>query len=273
MDKSYVGNDIIIETTNITRRFGDLVAVDNVTLAVTEGEIFGLVGPNGAGKSTMIKMLTTILPPSSGSASVAGYDVVKKSVYVRSLVGYVPQLISADGNITGYENLLIFAKLYGIPRAERDKRIHDSIDFMGLTDAADTVVKKYSGGMMRRLEIAQSMLHRPKVLFLDEPTIGLDPSARHAVWDHVNQLRNDFGATIFLTTHLMDEADYLCNRVGIMHHGKLVTVGTPSDLKLSVGKEGADLDDVFMYYAGDTMETGGSYREISRTRRTSRRLG
>ena len=266
-------DNAIIETQDLTKRFGDLTAVDKLAITVQAGEIFGLLGPNGAGKSTVIKMLTTLLPPTSGSAYVAGLDVTRKSAAVRGLIGYVPQLISADSMLSGYENLLIFAKLYSIPKAKREKLVRGALEFMGLTDAANNIVRKYSGGMIRRLEIAQSMLHRPRILFLDEPTIGLDPSARHVVWDHVTRLRRENGTTIFMTTHLMDEADAVCNRIAIMHRGKVVALGSPAALKASIGREGATLDDVFIHYAGDSMESGGSYRETSRIRRISRRMG
>ena len=191
----------ILTTEHLTCRFKELTAVDDLTISVNQGEIFGLLGPNGAGKSTVIKMITTLLPPTSGCASVGGFDVVHNASNVRRLIGYVPQILSADGTLTGRENLMIFAKLYDIPKSERAPRIDESLEFMGLTDASDKLVKNYSGGMIRRLEIAQSMLHRPKVLFLDEPTIGLDPVGRKAVWDHIQKLRVDYGTTIFLTTH------------------------------------------------------------------------
>jgi ABC-2 type transport system ATP-binding protein len=242
-------------------------------MSVKAGEMFGLVGPNGAGKTTVIKMLTTLLPPSSGNASVAGYDIVHHASQVRRVIGYVPQLISADGSLTGYENLLIFAKLYDVPRGEREQRIRAALEFMGLAEVRDKLVRNYSGGMIRRLEIAQGMLHRPRVLFLDEPTLGLDPMARKAVWDHVERLRGDYGTTIFLTTHYMEEADELCDRVAIMHLGKVVAIGTPSELKASIGTNDATLDDVFAHYTGFELESGGTYREVSRTRRAARRLG
>lgn len=264
---------MILETDKLTKRFGELIAVNEFTIAVPQGEIFGLLGPNGAGKSTVIKMLTTLLPPTSGHAVIAGFDVVRHPGAVRRVIGYVPQLLSADGTLTGYENLLIFAKLYDIPRKEREARIQDALEFMGLTDSAKNLVKTFSGGMIRRLEIAQSMLHRPHLLFLDEPTVGLDPVARHLVWEHVVQLRDVFGATILLTTHLMEEADELCQRVAIMHQGTIRVVGIPSELKASLGRADATLEDVFMHYAGDTLETGGGYREVSHQRRTARRLG
>jgi len=263
----------IVKTQALTRRFGTLTAVDTLSIGVETGEVFGLVGPNGAGKTTVIKMLTTLLPPTSGNASVAGFDIVRQAANVRRVIGYVPQVLSADGTLTGYENLLIFAKLYDIPRDERERRIRNALAFMGLTDAADKLVRNYSGGMIRRLEIAQSMLHRPPVLFLDEPTVGLDPLARKAVWEHVEQLRADYGTTIFLTTHYMDEADSLCNRVVIMHHGQVAAIGTPGELKASIGGNGVTLDQVFTHYTGDILESGGGYRETSRTRRTARRLG
>jgi ABC-2 type transport system ATP-binding protein len=264
---------MILETKSLTRRFGALMAVDSLTISVEAGEVFGLLGPNGAGKSTVIKMLTTLLPPTSGTATVAGFDIVCQSGEVRRVIGYVPQLLSADGSLTGYENLLIFAKLYDIPHAERETRIRSALAFMGLADAAEKLVQTYSGGMIRRLEIAQSMLHRPPVLFLDEPTVGLDPLARETVWNHLEELRGKYGTTVFMTTHYMEEAESFCHRVAIMHRGKVAAIGTPVDLKESLGREEATLEDVFVHYAGDTLETGGGYREASRTRRTARRLG
>jgi ABC-2 type transport system ATP-binding protein len=263
----------ILTTEHLTRRFKELTVVDDLTISVNEGEIFGLLGPNGAGKSTVIKMITTLLPPTSGCASVGGFDVVHNASNVRRLIGYVPQILSADGTLTGRENLMIFAKLYDIPKSERTPRLDESLEFMGLTDASDKLVKNYSGGMIRRLEIAQAMLHHPKVLFLDEPTIGLDPVGRKAVWDHIQKLCSDFDTTIFLTTHYMEEADKLCSRVAIMHLGKLAVIGVPADLKASLNKENVTLDDVFVYYTGGELESGGSYREASMTRQTAGRLG
>ena len=263
----------VLETFGLTRRFGDLIAVDGLTIGVKEGEVFGLLGPNGAGKTTVIKMLTTLLPPTSGTASIAGSDIVQHPATVRRVIGYVPQLLSADGALTAEENLSVFAKLYDIPRAERMPRIRDALRFMDLQAVADKLVRTYSGGMIRRLEIAQSMLHRPKVLFLDEPTVGLDPMARHAVWERIDQLREELGTTILFTTHYMEEADALCDRVAFMHRGKVTAVGTTSHLKKTVGKRGATLDQVFEYYTGGTLESGGNYRETVRTRRTARRLG
>ena len=263
----------ILETEGLIRRFGSVTAVDALTLSVGVGEVFGLLGPNGAGKSTVIKMLTTLLPPTGGSARVAGFDIVRQAVEVRGVIGYVPQLLSADGALTGYENLLVFAKLYEIPHRERNQRIHAALAFMNLDDVADRLVGTYSGGMIRRLEIAQATLHQPQVLFLDEPTVGLDPLAREVVWEHLERLRTDTGTTIFLTTHYMDEAEELCTRVAIMHRGKIAAIGTPAELKASLGDGEVTLDDVFVHYAGGTLESGGSYRETARTRRTAQRIG
>ena len=262
----------ILETNQLTRRFGSLMAVDSINIAVQEGEIFGLLGPNGAGKTTTLKMLTTLLPPTRGTATVAGFDIIHQAGRVRRMIGYVPQLLSADGALTGYENLLIFSKLYDIPRRERELRIRQALELMQLESVSGKLVNTYSGGMIRRLEIAQSMLHRPPVLFLDEPTVGLDPLARTSVWEHIRQLKAQYGTTIMLTTHYMEEADTLCSRVAIMHEGKIAAIGTPSELKASLG-DAVTLDEVFAHYAGAELETGGSYREVSRTRRTARRVG
>jgi ABC-2 type transport system ATP-binding protein len=265
-------DQIAIETTALTRRFGEITAVDNLCVQVFHAEIFGLLGPNGAGKSTTIKMLTTLLEPSSGSARVAGFDIVKFPSQVRRNIGYVPQMLSADGALTGYENLLLSAKLYGMSRADRKARIADALQFMALSDAAARTVRTYSGGMIRRLELAQAMIHRPAILFLDEPTIGLDPIARRTVWDRLRDLRRDYQMTVLITTHDMDEADELCDRLAIMHLGQIAAIGKPAELKAGVGEE-ASLDDVFAHYSGASIEAGGSYRDIQRTRNTATRLG
>jgi ABC-2 type transport system ATP-binding protein len=261
-----------IETEALTRQFGDLTAVDHIALRVAYGEIFGLLGPNGAGKSTTIKMLTTLLEPTSGTARVAGYDIVTSSGPVRRRIGYVPQMLSADGGLTGYENLMLSAKLYGMKRGERKDRIAESLQFMGLTEAAGRLVKNYSGGMIRRLELAQAMLHRPAVLFLDEPTIGLDPVARHTVWDRLKVLRSDYQITVLITTHDMDEADELCDELALMHQGRVAVTGKPAALKESLGPD-ATLDDVFAHFSGGSIQEGGSYRDVAQTRRTASRLG
>lgn len=265
-------HDVVVQTTALTRTFGELTAVDHVTLSVNRGEIFGLIGPNGAGKSTLIKMLTTLLPPSSGTATVAGCDIVREPAQVRRQIGYVPQLLSADGSLTGYENLLLSARLYGVPRKERAQRINGALKRMGLMEAANRVVGHFSGGMIRRLEIAQSLLHRPPVLFLDEPTVGLDPSAREAVWERVLDLRNTFQRTMIVTSHHMDEIDEFCDRIALIDHGGIVAVGTPSELKALVAPD-ATLDDVFVQLLGAGNEAGESYGDVRRARRAAREHG
>ncbi len=274
LEPDYSDDHLMLETRSLTRDFGQMRAVDHVNIQVKAGEVFGLLGPNGAGKSTTIKMLTTLLPPSSGNAAIAGLDLTRQPSEIRRAIGYVPQSLSADGSLTGYENLLIFSKLYDIPRKYRETRIRDVLEFMGLEEAANRLVRNYSGGMIRRLEVAQSMLHQPQVLFLDEPTVGLDPLARSYVWTLVKQLREKYGTTIILTTHFLEEADSLCDRVAIMQAGKVVVTGVPSELKASLNRENATLDDVFIHYTGDQLTTGGgNYRETSRNRRTAQRLG
>jgi len=261
-----------IETINLTRRFGPITAVDAINIRIPYGQIFGLLGPNGAGKSTAIKMLTTLLEPSSGTAIVAGFDVLHAPAQVRRRIGYVPQMVSADGALTGFENLMLSARLYGMPRPERKPRIAEALQFMSLTDAGPRLVRTYSGGMVRRLEVAQAMLHRPAVLFLDEPTIGLDPVARHTVWDRLHDLRRDFGITVLITTHDMDEADELCDELALLHLGKVAVTGKPAELKAALGPA-ATLDDVFVHYSGAAIQEGGNYRDVRRTRSTASRLG
>src|ERR1700675_846474 len=261
-----------IEVLSLTRRFNSLVAVDQLTFSVAAGATFGLLGPNGAGKSTLIKMLTTLLSVTEGTAKIAGFDLVKHPELVRTKIGYVSQMLSADGDLTGYENLLISAKLYGMPRGERARRIAQALEFMELAHVAGKLVRQYSGGMIRRLEIAQSMLHRPSVLFLDEPSVGLDPSSKRAVWERVRELHREFGTTILMTTHDMEEADRLCDMVAVMHQGVLAALDTPAALKAQVGSA-ATLDDVFIHFTGATMSEGGDLRDVARTRLTSQRMG
>lgn len=269
----------IINTYQLTKRFDQIIAVNGVTLAIESGEVFGLLGPNGAGKSTVIKMLITLIPPTIGTAYVAQFDVVKQRSMVQRSIGYVPQALSVDGTLSGYENLLIIAKLYDVPRRNRLPRVRDMLSYVGLAEVADRPVRTYSGGMIRRLEMAQALLHRPQVLFLDEPTVGLDPVARKAMWDLVQQLRTDYGSTIFLTTHFMEEADVLCDRLAIMHQGQVVAQGTPDELKASISRQDRSmrdrptLDDVFIHYTGDELTSAGDYRDTSITRRTAQRLG
>lgn len=262
---------LAVELHALTRRFGALVAVDAIDLAIGAGTIQGLLGTNGAGKTTVIKMLATLLPPSAGTARVAGYDIRRDKAEVRRHIGYVSQMLSADGELTGYENLLITAKLYRIARAQRAERIRQALRFMALEDVAGRLVSHYSGGMIRRLEIAQAMLHRPAVLFLDEPTVGLDPAARHGVWQRIRELRDEFGTTILMTTHDMDEADELCEALAFMHQGRLVAQGTPASLKRRQG-EGATLDDVFIGLTGASIVETEDYRNVAQLRRNFKKL-
>ncbi|MCL4395149.1 MAG: ATP-binding cassette domain-containing protein [Chloroflexi bacterium] len=263
----------MIDVEHLTKKFGSFTAVDDLTIDVPAGEVFGLLGPNGAGKTTTIKMLITLLEPTSGRATVAGLDVVRNAGDVRREIGYVPQILSADGTLTGYENLMVFAKLYDVPRAERNQRVDEALEYMGLKESAKSMVRNYSGGMIRRLEIAQAFVHHPHVLFLDEPTVGLDPVARQVVWERIDRLRHDYGTTIFVTTHYMEEADRLCNRVAVMNLGKVAVIGTPAELKASLGEPDATLDDVFVHYTGENLDIGGNWRETQRVRRTAQRLG
>jgi len=261
---------VIVE--QLVRRFGSVTAVDDLSFAVARGAVCGLLGRNGAGKTTVIKILTTLLPPTSGTARVYGHDVERDATEVRQVIGYVPQALSADAELTGYENLLVMAKLYDLPRRLRERRIRDALAMMGLEHAADRLVHTYSGGMIRSLEIAQSTLHEPAVLFLDEPTVGLDPLARKTVWEHIRLLKESQNSTILLTTHYMDEADQLCDEVAILHHGRLAAAGTPRGLKQSIGPN-ATLDEVFARYTRADPDAPDAYDEISRTRHVANRLG
>ena len=261
-----------LQTNKLTKEFGGRPVVDRVSITAAHGEILGLIGPNGAGKSTLIKMLTTLLPPSEGTAFVAGYDIAREPAEVRRHIGYVPQLLSADGSLTGYENMLLSARLYGIPSREREQKIADALAALELSNEADRLVRHYSGGMIRRLEIAQSMLHRPSVMFLDEPTVGLDPIARKAVWDHVRMLRDKTETTILITTHYMEEAEELCQRIALMSRGRIAVVGTPVELKSALGP-GATMDDVFAHHTGAELEVEGALGEARRTRLGMRHHG
>ncbi len=266
-----MSTDTVITAESLTRTFDTFTAVNHIDFTVNHGEIFGLLGPNGAGKTTTIKMLTSILPITSGSATVAGVDVNAHPMHVRQNIGYVSQMLSTDGLLTGRENLLLTAKLYGIPRSELNERVNTALTFMGLNDAADRLAKTYSGGMVRRLEIAQAMLHRPAILFLDEPTIGLDPMARYLVWERLKKLQSELGMSVLITTHDMEEADHLCNRLAIMHKGEIAAIGTPEELKGKVG-QGATLNDVFIHYSGTSIDEGGRYQDVKQTRKTAKRL-
>jgi ABC-2 type transport system ATP-binding protein len=225
----------IIRAEGLTKYFGSLKAVDHINFTVKRGEIFGFLGPNGAGKTTTISMLITVLKPSEGTAYILGNDIAKQNTAVRSVIGLVPQEYTADEDLTGYENIILCADLYGIPRKIAEKRALELLQLVELTSFKDKRVQTYSGGMRRRLELACGLINRPKLLFLDEPTLGLDVQTRAATWEYVRTLKKEYGMTLFLTTHYLEEADALCDRIAIIDHGKIVVIGSPIDLKESLG--------------------------------------
>jgi ABC-2 type transport system ATP-binding protein len=225
----------IIETQGLTKKYGKITAVDDLSISIEEGEIFGLLGPNGAGKTTIIKMLATLLEPTSGSASVNGFDINKQPDKVRQSIGIIFQEPSSDELLTGYENIKLYGMMYGLPKDQIQKRSAEALKLVELTDRKDDLVKHYSGGMRRRLEIARSLIHRPKVLFLDEPTLGLDPRGRENMWNYILKLVKELNMTVFLTTHYMEEADKLANRIGIIDRGKIAVLDSPNALKKIMG--------------------------------------
>ena len=226
-----------IETKSLTKSFGDVIAVDDVSFSVKTGEIFGFLGPNGAGKSTTMMILTTLLKPTSGKALIAGYDVMANPKQVRQNIGYVQQETAVDEYLTGRENLLLQAKLNHIPKDKVSKRIDDVLELIELVDKQDEPVVTYSGGMRKRLDIAGGLLHRPRVLFLDEPTVGLDIQTRRKIWEYIKKIHDEFEMTIFLTTHYMEEADQLCDRIGIIDGGKIRVIDSPKTMKNAMGQE------------------------------------
>ena len=226
----------VIRTEGLTKVFNkNLTAVDHVSFSVRQGEIFGFLGPNGAGKTTTINMLITILKPTEGSASVLGFDIAKQNYDVRNVIGVVPQEYTADEDLTGLENIFLCADMYGIPRHVAKERAEELLKLVELTDFKDKKVQTFSGGMRRRLELACGLVNRPKVLFLDEPTLGLDVQARTATWNYIRKLKKEYGMTLFMTTHYLEEADSLCDRVAIINHGKIIVVGPPEELKHNLG--------------------------------------
>jgi len=252
-------------------RFGDVEAVRGVSFAVSAGEVFGLLGPNGAGKTTTIRVLTTLLRPKRGRAMVAGHDVVHEGLAVRQAIGYVPQAISVDGALSARENLEFYARVTGVSRSDRPERIAVVVEAMGLASFLDRLGRTLSGGMLRRLEIATALLNRPQVLFLDEPTVGLDPTARRVVWERLAGLREEAGTTLLVTTHQMEEAERECERIAIMDFGALVAQGTPEELCEKFGVP--DLDEAFSAATGHAIEEGGTLRNVRAGRRLSGRLG
>ena len=267
MPNESLQSSLSVELLGLSHRYDSYLAVDQISLGIKTGTTFGLIGPNGAGKSTTIKMLTTLLPVTSGDACINGYSIIEQPTQVRQSIGYVPQLISADGELTGYENLMLSAKLYGLSHAFRQKRIHEVLEFMNITGVKDKLVNSYSGGMIRRLEIAQALVHQPAVLFLDEPTVGLDPSARKILWKHIQELNKHLGMTILMTTHDMDEADALCDIVALMHLGRIVVMDTPQKLKSALAPNGT-LDDVFIFHTGSSLKENTDYQNVKQTRTT-----
>lgn len=271
-----------IDARHLTYRYGQFTAVDDVTLHVRPGETMGLLGPNGAGKTTMVRMLTTLAPVQHGELHIFGMDARRQTTDIRSNIGYVPQQLSIEPALTGRQNVEWFARLYGVLRGERADRVDQALVAMDLMDVADRMASAYSGGMVRRLEVAQALVNRPSLLVLDEPTVGLDPIARDGVWSQVQKMQAQFGMTVLLTTHYMEEAKALCDRVALMHHGALRAVGTPAALKAQVSKvsPGATLEDVFRHYAASGLdddtassEASGSIREIRSSRKVARRVG
>jgi ABC-2 type transport system ATP-binding protein len=258
----------------LRHRFGDYAAVDGIDLTVERGEVFGLLGPNGAGKTTTIRVVNTLLPLQEGEVHVLGYDVRRSPMAVRRLLGYVPQQLSIEAALTGRENVSWFARLFDVPRRQRKERVDDALDAMGLGDAANRLAGTYSGGMIRRLELAQALVNRPALLVLDEPTVGLDPVARDGVWRRVEELRQATGMTVLLTTHYMEEADVLCDRVALMHLGHIRAEGTPQTLKDELGPD-ASLEDVFRRHTGGSLgdDDKGGLRAVRSTRRTAGRVG
>src|SRR3989304_5778822 len=263
-------SDDVIKAEGLTKVFnGNLVAVDHVDFNVKHGEIFGFLGPNGAGKTTTINMLITILKPTEGKASILGYDIAKQNNEVRYSIGVVPQEYTADEDLTGIENILLCADLYGIPREVSKKRASELLELVELTAFKDKKVQTFSGGMRRRLELACGLINRPKVLFLDEPTLGLDVQTRAATWKYIKTLKQEFGMTLFMTTHYLEEADALCDSIAIIDHGKIIVVGTPTELKDSLGgdiitlsiQKDADITELIrkIQHVKDVKKENGSY--------------
>ena len=251
-----------IEVENLTKRFGDFTAVDSLNFVVEQGEVFGLLGPNGAGKSTLIRMLTTLVPPTYGTARVNGFDIVRAADGVRRSIGVIPQAMTSDLDLSAEENMSIFAKLYGIPHAKRIRTIRQLLKDVDLEKWADKPVKMFSGGMRRRLEIARGLVHEPKLFFLDEPTTGLDPVSRVAVWEMLSRLKRERDLTILVTTHYMDEADKLCDRIAIVDQGKLVALDSPLKLKASIpGKNILEVS--FSGIPGNWMDTLKSLPDVA----------
>lgn len=269
---------LAIDCRHLSHRYGDFTAVDDLTLEVRAGETMGLLGPNGAGKTTVVRLLTTLTPVQSGEVHVFGFDSRRETLDIRQNIGYVPQQLSIESALTGRQNVDLFARLYDVPRRERRARVDEALSAMQLLDVAENLAGTYSGGMVRRLELAQALVNRPSLLILDEPTVGLDPIARDGVWSQVADMQEEYGMTVLLTTHYMEEADALCDRVALMHHGTLQAVGSPTDLKAGISSDttpAATLEDVFRHYAGSDLSEDATKRglnEIRSSRKAARRV-
>jgi ABC-2 type transport system ATP-binding protein len=267
-----------IDCRNLSHRYGDFTAVDDLNLTVDVGETVGLLGPNGAGKTTVVRLLTTLTPVQDGQVTIFGFDSRRDTLDIRQNIGYVPQQLSIESALTGRQNVDLFARLYDVPRKHRRARVDEALAAMQLLDVAGNLAGTYSGGMVRRLELAQALVNRPSLLILDEPTVGLDPIARDGVWSQVADMQEEYGMTVLLTTHYMEEADALCDRVALMHHGVLQTVGSPTDLKAGLRTDAAPdptLEDVFRHYAGEDLAEDAAKRglnEIRSSRRAARRV-
>jgi ABC-2 type transport system ATP-binding protein len=264
-----------VECVELTHHYGDATVLDRLNLTIDRGEVFGLLGPNGAGKTTTIRLLATLMPVQSGQVRVLGFAAGRQDTDIRYNLGYVPQQLSIEAGLTGRQNVTWFARLFDVPRRERAQRVDEALAATSLLDVADRMAGSYSGGMIRRLELAQALVNRPALLILDEPTVGLDPIARESVWERVQELRRSYGMTVLLTTHYMEEADELCDRVAMLHHGVLQAVGTPGELKSALGP-GASLEDVFRHSVGADLgeaATEGGLRSVRNTRRTAQRAG
>jgi ABC-2 type transport system ATP-binding protein len=260
-----------VRCTGLRHSFGETAAVDGIDLEIPAGQVVGLLGPNGAGKTTTIRMITTLLPAKAGSIEVFGVDVTRRRMAVRRLIGYVPQQLSADSALTGRENVALFAKLFDVPRRHRAEQVESALTAVGLLSDGDRPAGGYSGGMIRRLELAQALVSSPRLLILDEPTIGLDPIARSSVWERIEAIRAETGMTVLVTTHYMEEAEQYCDRIALMHRGRIRGLGSPAELEAELGP-GSTLDDVFRSMTGDQLD-GGGIRDVRAARRTAHRLG
>lgn len=265
-------DDPAVECRGLRVRYGAVEAVHDASFVVPRGSVFALLGPNGAGKTSVLRVLTTLVRPAGGHVRVLGHDPATASSTVRRLIGHVPQVLSADAWLSGRENLRLFADLHHVPWRSRTSRVDAVLELMGLATVGRELVSTYSGGMVRRLEIASALLGAPRLLLLDEPTLGLDPIARRAVWGHLDTIRREHGTTIVTTTHYLEEAEEHCGLVALMADGRVLTTGTPDDLAATLGQRGGRLEDVFVAMTGQSPEQRGGLRDVARVRRTARRL-